>query len=138
MSGGSLFGCATNKIHRPSTGGTRISAGPWPGSPDWPGSCSECPATLSGLDCLPRRLGWSWQVPARRAVERDEQAIATRRNDVRRSAQRVAHRGADDRANGTLRKIPPTGYVALQCEVQRLPRPHHKLRAVTDRDTDTD
>ncbi|MEO3807172.1 winged helix-turn-helix domain-containing protein [Nonomuraea sp. B1E8] len=38
--------------------------------------------TLSGLDYLLHRLGWSWQVPARRAVERDEAAIAAWRNDV--------------------------------------------------------
>ncbi|MEV0151934.1 MULTISPECIES: winged helix-turn-helix domain-containing protein [unclassified Nonomuraea] len=38
--------------------------------------------TLSGLDYLLHRLGWSWQVPTRRAVERDEAAIAAWRNDV--------------------------------------------------------
>jgi len=32
--------------------------------------------TLAGLDLLLRRLGWSVQVPARRAAERDEAAIA--------------------------------------------------------------
>ena len=32
--------------------------------------------TLAGLDVLLRRLGWSVQVPARRAAERDEAAIA--------------------------------------------------------------
>ena len=33
--------------------------------------------TLAGLDLLLHRLGWSVQVPARRAAERDEAAIAT-------------------------------------------------------------
>jgi putative transposase len=32
--------------------------------------------TLAGLDVLLHRLGWSVQVPARRAAERDEDAIA--------------------------------------------------------------
>jgi len=40
------------------------------------------PYTLSGLDYLLHRLGWSWQVPTRRAVERDDAAIAAWRNDV--------------------------------------------------------
>ncbi|WP_405880130.1 winged helix-turn-helix domain-containing protein [Streptomyces sp. NBC_01136] len=31
---------------------------------------------ISGIWRLLDRLGWSWQVPARRAVERDEEAIA--------------------------------------------------------------
>jgi hypothetical protein len=32
--------------------------------------------TLAGMDVLLHRLGWSVQVPARRAAERDEAAIA--------------------------------------------------------------
>jgi transposase len=32
--------------------------------------------TLAGVDYLLHRLGWSWQAPARRAIERDEAAIA--------------------------------------------------------------
>ena len=32
--------------------------------------------TLAGLDLLLHRIGWSVQVPARRAAERDEAAIA--------------------------------------------------------------
>lgn len=31
--------------------------------------------TLSGVGLLLHRLGWSWQAPARRAAERDEEAI---------------------------------------------------------------
>jgi len=32
--------------------------------------------TLAGMDLLLHRIGWSVQVPARRAAERDEQAVA--------------------------------------------------------------
>jgi transposase len=32
--------------------------------------------TVGGVDYLLRRLGWSWQVPSRRAAERDEGTIA--------------------------------------------------------------
>jgi transposase len=32
--------------------------------------------TVAGVDYLLRRLGWSWQAPARRAAERDEAAVA--------------------------------------------------------------
>ena len=38
--------------------------------------------TLAGLDVLLHRLGWSVQVPARRAAERDEAAIATWREET--------------------------------------------------------
>ena len=38
--------------------------------------------TLPGLDLLLHRLGWSVQVPARRAVERDEQQIAAWREET--------------------------------------------------------
>src|SRR3954469_8993494 len=37
--------------------------------------------TLPGLDLLLHRLGWSVQVPARRAAERDEQQIAAWREE---------------------------------------------------------
>src|SRR4051812_49566257 len=37
--------------------------------------------TLPGLDLLLHRLGWSVQVPARRAAERDEEQITTRREE---------------------------------------------------------
>src|SRR3954453_5063392 len=37
--------------------------------------------TLPGLDLLLHRLGWSVQVPARRAVERDEEQIAAWREE---------------------------------------------------------
>jgi len=38
--------------------------------------------TLAGLDLLLHRIGWSVQVPARRAAERDETAIATWREET--------------------------------------------------------
>jgi transposase len=38
--------------------------------------------TLAGLDLLLHRIGWSVQVPARRAAERDEAAIARWREET--------------------------------------------------------
>src|SRR6202050_1457259 len=38
--------------------------------------------TLAGLDLLLHRVGWTVQVPARRAAERDEAAVATWREDT--------------------------------------------------------
>jgi transposase len=38
--------------------------------------------TLAGMDLLLRRIGWSVQVPARRAAERDEAAIAAWREET--------------------------------------------------------
>ncbi len=38
--------------------------------------------TLAGMDVLLHRLGWSVQVPARRAAERDEETIARWREDT--------------------------------------------------------
>lgn len=38
--------------------------------------------TLGGMDVLLHRIGWSVQVPARRAAERDEAAIAAWREDT--------------------------------------------------------
>jgi hypothetical protein len=38
--------------------------------------------TLAGLDVLLHRIGWSIQVPARRAAERDEAAIAAWREET--------------------------------------------------------
>ncbi|MFE5488010.1 winged helix-turn-helix domain-containing protein, partial [Streptomyces sp. NPDC056527] len=34
--------------------------------------------TLAGMDLLPRRIGWSVQLPTRKATERDEARIAAR------------------------------------------------------------
>jgi transposase len=38
--------------------------------------------TLAGMDLLLHRIGWSVQVPARRAAERDEAAIAAWREET--------------------------------------------------------
>ena len=38
--------------------------------------------TLAGMDVLLHRIGWSVQVPARRAAERDEAAIAAWREET--------------------------------------------------------
>jgi hypothetical protein len=38
--------------------------------------------TLAGLDLLLHRIGWSVQVPARRAAERDEARIAAWREET--------------------------------------------------------
>src|SRR5437764_10241031 len=38
--------------------------------------------TLAGMDVLLHRIGWSVQVPARRAAEREEEKIARRREDT--------------------------------------------------------
>jgi hypothetical protein len=38
--------------------------------------------TLAGLDLLLHRIGWSVQVPARQATERDEAAIAAWREET--------------------------------------------------------
>ena len=46
--------------------------------------------TLAGLDVLLHRLGWSVQVPARRATERDEEAIAALAGGVLAGDKRTA------------------------------------------------
>jgi hypothetical protein len=38
--------------------------------------------TLAGMDVLLHRLGWSVQVPARRAAERDEEKVARWREET--------------------------------------------------------
>jgi len=38
--------------------------------------------TLAGMDLLLHRIGWSVQVPARRAAERDEEAITAWREET--------------------------------------------------------
>ena len=59
-----------------ATAGTRTSGGPWPGSRRWSPACSASAYTLRGMSFLLHRLGFTPQVPAHRAVERDEDAIA--------------------------------------------------------------
>ena len=69
------------KPARPCRAGMRISAGRWPGSLRW---CTRFGVeyTLAGLDLLLHRIGWSVQVPARQAAERDEAQIAAWREET--------------------------------------------------------
>jgi hypothetical protein len=46
--------------------------------------------TLAGVDLLLHRIGWSVQVPARRAAERDEAPIAAWREEVWPVVKRTA------------------------------------------------
>ena len=59
--------------------------------------------TLAGLDLLLHRLGWSVQVPARRAAERDEAATA----DWRQEAWPVVKRRRRTWAPGSASKTSP-------------------------------
>ena len=67
---------------RPCGAGMRTSAGPWPGSRSWSARRFRVEYTLAGMDVLLHRIGWSVQVPARRAAERDEAAIAAWRQET--------------------------------------------------------
>ena len=60
----------------------RTSAGRWPVSLRRCGSGSGVEYTLAGVDVLLHRIGWSVQVPARRAAERDEAAVARWREET--------------------------------------------------------
>ena len=66
---------------------------------------------LAGLDLLLHRIGWSVQVPARRAAERDEAAIAGWREETWPVVKRTAELGAwlvfEDESGQGLR--PPKG-----------------------------
>ena len=57
----------------PEGGGASASAGTAAAGVDY---------TLAGMDLLLHRIGWSVQVPARRAAERDEAAIAAWREET--------------------------------------------------------
>ena len=63
-------------------GGGRTSAGRWPGPASWSRGRFGVDYTLAGIDVLLHRIGWSVQVPARRAAERDEDAIAAWREET--------------------------------------------------------
>ena len=63
-------------------GAGRTSAGRWPGSPTQVWQRFGVEYTLAGMDVLLHRIGWSVQVPARRAAERDEDAIAAWREET--------------------------------------------------------
>jgi transposase len=53
--------------------------------------------SVAGAWFLLDRLGWSWQVPARRAIKRDEEAIAAWRTDTWPA---VSHPGRSKRVEG--------------------------------------
>ena len=61
---------------------TWISAGRWPGSRTRFWRRFGVEYTLAGTAVLLHRIGWSVQVPARRAAERDEEKIARWREDT--------------------------------------------------------
>ena len=67
--------------------------------------------TLAGMDVLLHRIGWSVQVPARRAAERDEDAIAAWREETWPVIRTAADLGAwlcfEDESGQGLR--PPKG-----------------------------
>ena len=60
----------------------RTSAGPWPGSPNQVWRRFGVEYTVGGVHVLLHRIGWSVQVPARRAAERDEAAVAAWREET--------------------------------------------------------
>ena len=66
--------------------------------------------TLTGMDLLLHRIGWSVQVPARRAAERDEARVAAWREEawpVVKGRRRTWAPGSASRTNQGLR--PPKG-----------------------------
>jgi transposase len=59
--------------------------------------------TLGGVDYLLHRMGWSWQVPSRRAVERDQDAIGAWRERAWPEGKGPRH----DWAHGCVLKTRP-------------------------------
>jgi hypothetical protein len=76
--------------------------------------------TLAGLDVLLHRIGWSVQVPARRAAERDEAAIAAWREELnpveavwsnlKRSLANLTKQGIDQLAALIKARLKPMQY----------------------------
>jgi Winged helix-turn helix len=60
----------------------RASAGRWPRIVEVVRRRFKVEYTLAGLDLLLHRIGWSVQVPARRAAGRDEAQIARWRKEA--------------------------------------------------------
>jgi hypothetical protein len=60
--------------------------------------------TLPGLDRLLHRLGWSVQVPARQAVERDEERITAWREET---WPQIEDRGGPGRLADLRRRVRP-------------------------------
>src|SRR3954469_12772174 len=68
--------------------------------------------TLPGVDLLLRRRGWSVQVPARRAAERDEEQITAWREETWTALKRPRRTGAPGRLRKRVRprgSRPPKG-----------------------------
>jgi transposase len=57
--------------------------------------------TLSGISQMLRRHGWSHQVPARRAIERDDAAVAGWVKETWPSAEQLRRRGAPTSSSRT-------------------------------------
>src|SRR3954465_13364594 len=62
--------------------------------------------TLPGVDLLLHRLGWSVQMPARRAAERDEEQISAWREET---WPRIKDRGGPGRLGSLRRRVRPRG-----------------------------
>ncbi len=77
--------------------------------------------TLAGLDLLLHRLGWSVQVPARRAAERDEERIIGWREETWPEMKRPRRTWAPGWSSKTS---PATGLQAAHGAHQGPPRPH--------------
>ena len=83
----------------------------------------EVEYTLAGLDLLLHRLGWSVQVPARRAAERDEDQIARWREETwpivkgrrRTWAPGSASRTSPAKARGRRRAAPGAATAVPRC-----------------------
>src|SRR4051794_4521642 len=76
--------------------------------------------TLPGLDLLLHRLGWSVQVPARQAAERDEEQISAWREET---WPQIKDRGGPGRLAGLRRRVRP-GAQAAQGPHLGPPGPH--------------
>jgi transposase len=76
--------------------------------------------TLAGVDLLLHRIGWSVQVPARQAAERDEAAIAAWRKEAWPVVKRQRRTG---RLAGLRRRVRP-GLKAAERTHLGAPRPH--------------
>src|SRR3954471_2381150 len=77
--------------------------------------------TLAGLDLLLHRLGWSVQVPARAAAERDEERIAAWREETWPAIKGPRRTWAPGESSKTS---PVTGLQAAQGPHRGPPRPH--------------
>src|SRR5436305_2169011 len=77
--------------------------------------------TLPGLDLLLHRLGWSVQVPARRAAERNEEQITARREETWPQIKGQRRTWTPGESSKTS---PATGLQAAEGTYLGAPRPH--------------